>query len=129
MGLPLHRIKDIRVLYSEDAWGDTPIDFNNPHTKPQAKGHVIATRISSENPDEVRLGVVSNHISCNWGLLASPNLNYVEPFATLYCIVLYCIVLYCIVLYCIVLYCIVLYCIVLYCIVLVECFFISIITL
>ena len=53
MGLPLHRIKDIRVLYSEDAWGDTPIDFNNPISKPQAKGHVIATRISSENPDEV----------------------------------------------------------------------------
>ncbi|KAK2176009.1 hypothetical protein NP493_691g01021 [Ridgeia piscesae] len=52
MGLPLHRIKDVRVLYSEDAWGDTPIDFTSPHNKPQAKGHVIATRISSENPDE-----------------------------------------------------------------------------
>jgi len=61
MGLPLHRIKDVRVLYSEDAWGDTPIDFTSPHNKPQAKGHVIATRISSENPDEVGLGVISNH--------------------------------------------------------------------
>ena len=62
MGLPLHRIKDIRVLYSEDAWGDTPIDFINPISKPQAKGHVIATRISSENPDEVCDRCVGNDV-------------------------------------------------------------------
>ena len=28
MGIPLHRMKDIRVLYSENPWEDTPIDFD-----------------------------------------------------------------------------------------------------
>jgi len=28
MGLPLHRIKDIRVLYGMDAWGNCAIDYN-----------------------------------------------------------------------------------------------------
>ena len=53
MGLPLYRIKDIRVLYGEDPWGSTKIDFENPDIKPSPKGHVIAARITSENPDEV----------------------------------------------------------------------------
>ncbi|XP_038054037.1 acetyl-CoA carboxylase-like isoform X2 [Patiria miniata] len=52
MGIPLHRIKDIRVLYSENPWEDTPIDFDNPLVLPEPKGHVIACRITSENPDE-----------------------------------------------------------------------------
>jgi hypothetical protein len=52
MGLPLSRIKDIRQLYGETPWGDSPIDFDNPRHKPQPWGHVIAARITSENPDE-----------------------------------------------------------------------------
>ncbi|XP_073990348.1 acetyl-CoA carboxylase isoform X5 [Rhodnius prolixus] len=52
MGLPLHRIKDIRVLYGESPWGDSVIDFDQPRNKPQPWGHVIAARITSENPDE-----------------------------------------------------------------------------
>lgn len=52
MGLPLDRIKDIRLLYGESPWGDSPIDFDNPRHKPQPWGHVIAARITSENPDE-----------------------------------------------------------------------------
>ncbi|KAL6432779.1 hypothetical protein ACFW04_006277 [Cataglyphis niger] len=52
MGLPLHHIKDIRLLYGESPWGDSPIDFDQPHHKPQPWGHVIAARITSENPDE-----------------------------------------------------------------------------
>lgn len=52
MGLPLNRIKDIRLLYGESPWGDTTIDFDNPRHKPQPWGHVIAARITSENPDE-----------------------------------------------------------------------------
>ncbi|XP_069684928.1 acetyl-CoA carboxylase isoform X2 [Periplaneta americana] len=52
MGLPLSRIKDIRQLYGESPWGDSPIDFDNPRHKPQPWGHVIAARITSENPDE-----------------------------------------------------------------------------
>jgi len=52
MGIPLHRIKCIRALYGENPWGDTPIDFDQPRQKPQPWGHVIAARITSENPDE-----------------------------------------------------------------------------
>jgi len=52
MGIPLHRIKCIRTLYNESPTGDTPIDFESPRNKPQPWGHVIAARITSENPDE-----------------------------------------------------------------------------
>ncbi|XP_077999917.1 acetyl-CoA carboxylase-like [Glandiceps talaboti] len=52
MGIPLHRIKDIRNLYGAHSWDDTPIDFDDPESQPMPKGHVIATRITSENPDE-----------------------------------------------------------------------------
>ena len=53
MGIPLHRIKDIRQYYGEDPWGDSTIDFMNPEERPVPKGAVIAARITSENPDEV----------------------------------------------------------------------------
>ncbi|XP_022251456.1 acetyl-CoA carboxylase isoform X2 [Limulus polyphemus] len=52
MGIPLHRIKDIRVLYGESLWDDSEINFDQPNHKPYPWGHVIATRITSENPDE-----------------------------------------------------------------------------
>ncbi|XP_023700613.2 acetyl-CoA carboxylase 1 isoform X5 [Paramormyrops kingsleyae] len=52
MGIPLHRIKDIRMMYGLQAWGDTPIDFEELCTHPSPRGHVIAARITSENPDE-----------------------------------------------------------------------------
>ncbi|XP_061865746.1 acetyl-CoA carboxylase 2 [Colius striatus] len=52
MGIPLHRIKDIRVLYGESPWGDSPICFHSPTTTPVPRGHVIAARITSENPEE-----------------------------------------------------------------------------
>ena len=55
MGIPLYRIKDIRVLYGEEPWADSVIDFISHHKKPSPKGHVIAARITSENPDEVSL--------------------------------------------------------------------------
>lgn len=55
MGLPLNCIKDIRLLYSESAWGDSYIDFDAPRHKPHPWGHVIAARITSENPDEGNL--------------------------------------------------------------------------
>lgn len=53
MGVPLHRIKDIRALYGESPWGDHPIAFEGPSNAPVPRGHVIAARITSENPDEV----------------------------------------------------------------------------
>ncbi|CAB1453393.1 unnamed protein product [Pleuronectes platessa] len=52
MGIPLDRIKDIRLLYGETPWGDTIINFVNPDVIPSPRGHVIAARITSENPDE-----------------------------------------------------------------------------
>lgn len=55
MGLPLHKIKDIRMYFGESPWGDNTIDFENPSHKPSPWGHVIAARITSENPDEGNL--------------------------------------------------------------------------
>ncbi|XP_041854600.1 acetyl-CoA carboxylase isoform X2 [Melanotaenia boesemani] len=52
MGIPLHRIKDIRLLYGESPWVDTFINFESPDCIPSPRGHVIAVRITSENPDE-----------------------------------------------------------------------------
>ncbi|XP_076818165.1 acetyl-CoA carboxylase-like isoform X1 [Clavelina lepadiformis] len=52
MGIPLYRIRDIRILYNEDPLLESPINFMNPPHKPKAHGHVIAARITSENPDE-----------------------------------------------------------------------------
>uniref|UniRef100_A0A670JIU8 acetyl-CoA carboxylase n=1 Tax=Podarcis muralis TaxID=64176 RepID=A0A670JIU8_PODMU len=52
MGVPLHRLKDIRALYGEPPWGDSPIAFESPSNVPVPRGHVIAARITSENPDE-----------------------------------------------------------------------------
>lgn len=52
MGLPLYNIKDIRLLYAESPWGMTQIDFDEPQQRPSPWGHVIAARITSENPDE-----------------------------------------------------------------------------
>ncbi|TYJ57681.1 hypothetical protein B9479_001535 [Cryptococcus floricola] len=58
MGIPLHRIRDIRTLYGMDPHGITDIDFDgdkpesvNTQRKPKPKGHVIACRITGENPD------------------------------------------------------------------------------
>lgn len=52
MGISLHRIKDIRTLFGQTANADTDIDFDNAQMRPVPKGHVIAARITSENPDE-----------------------------------------------------------------------------
>lgn len=59
MGLPLSAIKDIRLYFGESPWSETPIDFENPRHKPQPWGHVIAARITSENPDEGKVTVIS----------------------------------------------------------------------
>ena len=62
MGVPLYRIKDIRLLYGEDPWGDASINFENPAMgQPTPRGHVIAARITSENPDEVCHTIDSVH--------------------------------------------------------------------
>ncbi|KAF1816101.1 hypothetical protein P152DRAFT_470153 [Eremomyces bilateralis CBS 781.70] len=59
MGLPLHRIRDIRLLYGADPKYSTPIDFDfsteessKAQRKPKPKGHCTACRITSEDPGE-----------------------------------------------------------------------------
>ena len=59
MGIPLHRIRDIRLLYGVDTNTSSEIDFDfsNPESfqtqrKPQPKGHTTACRITSEDPGE-----------------------------------------------------------------------------
>ena len=59
MGVPLYCIKDIRLLYGENPWTDTKINFDDPEVKPVPRGHVIAARITSENPDEVGHGIIN----------------------------------------------------------------------
>lgn len=44
MGLTLHRIKDIRILYNENPNSENDIDFQNSEIRPDPKGHVIAAR-------------------------------------------------------------------------------------
>ncbi|KAL2017532.1 hypothetical protein VTK56DRAFT_2024 [Thermocarpiscus australiensis] len=59
MGIPLHRIRDIRLLYGVDPKTTTEIDFDfkNPESektqrRPTPKGHCTACRITSEDPGE-----------------------------------------------------------------------------
>ena len=56
MGIPLHRIRRIRQMNGADPinlnGSNALIDFHNPPTLPRPSGHVIAARITSENPDE-----------------------------------------------------------------------------
>ncbi|PWY98047.1 acetyl-CoA carboxylase [Testicularia cyperi] len=58
MGIPLYCIRDIRTLYGMDPRGNEVIDFDfsSPESfktqrKPQPQGHVVACRITAENPD------------------------------------------------------------------------------
>jgi len=59
MGIPLHRIRDIRLLYGADPHTTTPIDFGFEkessalqQRRPMPKGHCTACRITSEDPGE-----------------------------------------------------------------------------
>ena len=54
MGIPLHRIKEIRLFFGAEPWEDGKLDLRqeNPAEPPFPRGHVIAARITSENPDE-----------------------------------------------------------------------------
>lgn len=65
MGIPMHRIRCVRVLYGDSPWGDNVIDFDQPKRKPVPKGHCIAARITSENPDEGKLFFCTVHDKSN----------------------------------------------------------------
>mmetsp|Transcript_15438 Transcript_15438/g.60339 ORF Transcript_15438/g.60339 Transcript_15438/m.60339 type:complete len:2177 (-) Transcript_15438:96-6626(-) len=51
MGIPLSRIPSIRRLYGKDPFESTPIDFDNEE-QVEPNGHVIACRITAENPED-----------------------------------------------------------------------------
>lgn len=50
MGVPLHRIPEVRMYYGEEPYGKTPINFETQKSNP-AKGHAIAVRITAEDAD------------------------------------------------------------------------------
>ncbi|KAJ5287104.1 Acetyl-CoA carboxylase [Penicillium angulare] len=59
MGIPLHQIRDIRLLYGVDPNTSSEIDFDfsseesfQVQRRPQPKGHTTACRITSEDPGE-----------------------------------------------------------------------------
>ena len=53
MGIPLNKIPDIRRFYGkDDPYGDSKINFFDDEY-PEPANHVIAARITAENPDEV----------------------------------------------------------------------------
>ncbi|KAJ5977625.1 hypothetical protein N7501_000967 [Penicillium viridicatum] len=59
MGIPLHRVRDIRLLYGVDPNASADIDFDfskeesfQTQRRPQPKGHTTACRITSEDPGE-----------------------------------------------------------------------------
>eukprot|EP00741_Cyanophora_paradoxa_P025663 tig00000385_g24767.t1 len=52
MGIRLDRIPMIRRFYSEDPEGASPIDLDQCERRRPPHGHVIASRITAENPDE-----------------------------------------------------------------------------
>ncbi|KAK8115361.1 Acetyl-CoA carboxylase [Apiospora kogelbergensis] len=59
MGIPLHRIRDIRLMYGVDPKTSTEIDFEfksseseKVQRRPLPKGHCTACRITSEDPGE-----------------------------------------------------------------------------
>lgn len=59
MGIPMHRIRDIRLLYGVNPHTSTDIDFEfkseqslKTQRRPVPKGHCTACRITSEDPNE-----------------------------------------------------------------------------
>ena len=55
MGIDLHRIKDIRLLYGKDPFGQTPIDFETSHIKSQSSVEGTPEYTSNEYSDKVNI--------------------------------------------------------------------------
>ena len=59
MGIPLHRVRDIRLLYGVEPHASSELDFHfdsaaslKTQRRPQPRGHTTACRITSEDPGE-----------------------------------------------------------------------------
>ncbi|CAF1398561.1 unnamed protein product [Rotaria sordida] len=55
MGIDLHRIKDIRLLYGKDSFGQTSIDFETSHIKSQSSDEGTPVHTSNEYSDKVNI--------------------------------------------------------------------------
>jgi acetyl-CoA carboxylase/biotin carboxylase 1 len=87
MGIPLNRMPQIRALYGRDPAGTDKIDFLEEEYQPLTK-HVIAARITAENPDEGfkptsgRIDRVKFQSSNNvWGYFSVGNNGGIHEFA------------------------------------------------
>ncbi|GMM31007.1 acetyl-CoA carboxylase [Martiniozyma asiatica (nom. inval.)] len=95
MGIPMHRITDIRLLYGVDPHTSTEIDFSfkKPEStalqrRPTPKGHCTACRITSEDPGEGfkpsggTLHELNFRSSSNvWGYFSVANKSSIHSFA------------------------------------------------
>lgn len=55
MGIDLHRIKDIRVSYGKDPFGQTSIDFETSHIKSQSSDEGTPVHASNEYSNKVNI--------------------------------------------------------------------------
>lgn len=55
MGIDLHRIKDIRLLYGKDPFDQTSIDFETSHIKSQSSDEGTPVHTSNEYSDKVNI--------------------------------------------------------------------------
>lgn len=95
MGIPLHRVKDIRLYYGVDPHTSTEIDFDferadslKTQRRPVPKGHCTACRITSEDPGEGfkpsggNLHELNFRSSSNvWGYFSVKNQSGIHSFA------------------------------------------------
>lgn len=95
MGIPMHRIRDIRLMYGVDPHLSTCIDFefSSPEAgmkqrRPAPKGHCTACRITSEDPGEGfkpsggNLQELNFRSSSNvWGYFSVNNTSSIHSFA------------------------------------------------
>ena len=87
MGIPLHRIADIRKLYGRDVRGRDTIDFEfAPQLRPER--HCIAVRVTAENPEQgfqPTSGLIKelqfrSHVDV-WGYFSVNNSGKIHEFA------------------------------------------------
>jgi acetyl-CoA carboxylase / biotin carboxylase 1 len=87
MGLPLHRISDIRKMYGRNPSGRDTIDFEFSERIP-IKRHCLAVRVTAENPEssfQPSSGLIKElHFNSNidvWGYFSVNNSGLVHEFA------------------------------------------------
>ncbi len=75
MEVPLHRIPDVRRLFGRDPDGSDLIDFDDD-VAPWPRGHVIAVRVTSEDPDD-GFRPTTGHIQASLSeMLMNNEINY-----------------------------------------------------